>query len=629
MPKKLKRLATEHNFTKLLKHGRISLPAGVPPPQVLAIIAFALIGSILLFRSYAATPTANLQAENGTLSGAIKGVDTTASAGQYTLFGQGTATTVRYEAENSAVAQHNVTVNAAAYASPSGNGAVLGNFGNIGKFLTFTVTVPSNGSYPVVIRYASAYNTDDTAHLLTSVKRTMIINSGSGTQLSFDRTDQSSPPNWNSLQTKSLGNLTLNSGSNTIRFQIDQDDYQYWDVDYLEVTGANGTPTPPPPPPTPPPPTPTPPPPPPIGSYALPPYNIPSNAVHVSDGGQLSNAINSASAGTTIVVHSGSYGDTYIQGKNPGGWLRIIGDPAGGRVAIGHVKFVNSSYIELRHLKISGNGQVANKAVEVHGGHHFRVYDNEITNGGEAGMSFPGNQGPGGTDHIDIRFNDVHNNAHNSNQGWWQGSGLSILFSQDRGVEDVVSGYKILIAGNRMWNNFIDPVISGGILDPWGVTDGNCIIIDVNKNYNYQGRTLVTNNICSDNGGVGVAVTNSGHVDIIRNSLYQNVKTRLDSVQNNGEIMCAGSNGSFDVKVIGNLVVPRGDNPNLFQTHGICSNYEVSGNMWVRTGYSAGGSGNVTVNSGTQVFSAPNLNASAGNWTPVGPAVGFGAQWPQ
>ena len=53
----------------------------------LFIVGFALIGIALLLNTMAATPTANLQAENGTVNGpAVKGTDTGASGGGYVQF---------------------------------------------------------------------------------------------------------------------------------------------------------------------------------------------------------------------------------------------------------------------------------------------------------------------------------------------------------------------------------------------------------------------------------------------------------------------------------------------------------------------------------------------------------------
>jgi hypothetical protein len=54
---------------------------------LVVILAFAVVGSIFLFLTHAATPTANLEAENGTVTApAIKGSDANASGSSYVQF---------------------------------------------------------------------------------------------------------------------------------------------------------------------------------------------------------------------------------------------------------------------------------------------------------------------------------------------------------------------------------------------------------------------------------------------------------------------------------------------------------------------------------------------------------------
>lgn len=206
------------------------------------VLSLATIGTILLLRSFAATPYVSIEPELGTVDGpAIAVNDTTASASQakYVLFSNGVPK-LKYEAENTSVATTNATIINDASKSYASGGALVGNFGNIGRFITFTVNAPSTGSYPASIMYASAYG-GTVGSGPDPLPRTMIINNSITTTVNFARTTQI-PDNWNSLTLKSLGSLSLNSGLNTITFRIDVNDFQYWDVDYLEVTGAT-TPT--------------------------------------------------------------------------------------------------------------------------------------------------------------------------------------------------------------------------------------------------------------------------------------------------------------------------------------------------------------------------------------------------
>jgi hypothetical protein len=196
-------------------------------------VVFGVIGTVLLLKSFAATPYLSIEAENGTRSGSItEGTDANASGtgGKFIVFNAGSY--LKYEAEAAQTTAQIIT-SGKDYASGA---AVVGVFGSIGQYVTFTVNVPSAGNYPVNIRYASAYGGTVNSGP-DPLPRTMLINGAGGTTVSFARTTNI-PDNWNSLVTKSLGSLSLNSGSNTITFRIDANEGQYWDVDYIEVKGA-------------------------------------------------------------------------------------------------------------------------------------------------------------------------------------------------------------------------------------------------------------------------------------------------------------------------------------------------------------------------------------------------------
>src|SRR5882757_5597458 len=59
-------------------------------PMLIAAVVFGSLGTLFLWNSHAATPTASLDAKDGTLSScASKVTDTTASSGQAVKFGSG------------------------------------------------------------------------------------------------------------------------------------------------------------------------------------------------------------------------------------------------------------------------------------------------------------------------------------------------------------------------------------------------------------------------------------------------------------------------------------------------------------------------------------------------------------
>ena len=194
------------------------------------VLVFAVIGTILLLTSFAATPYVSIEAEaNAPID--IQGSDSTASGGKYVLF-SAASSALRYEAESAQTNAQKISTGKD-YAS---NKAVVGVFGSIGQYVTFSINVPSAGSYPVSIRYASAYSGTVNSGP-DPLPRTMLVNNAGATTVNFARTTNV-PDNWDSLTTKSLGNLTFANGANTLTFRIDANDGQYWDVDYLEVTDA-------------------------------------------------------------------------------------------------------------------------------------------------------------------------------------------------------------------------------------------------------------------------------------------------------------------------------------------------------------------------------------------------------
>ena len=142
----------------------------------------------------------------------------------------------------------------------------------------------------------------------------------------------------------------------------------------------------------------------------------------------------------------------------------------------------------------------------------------------------------------------------------YHSSGISLYFNSNLGGGNGPDGYSNRITENLVWNNSEDDSLGEG--QQWGVTDGNGIIVDRNNESDGNGRTLIENNVLTDNGGPGIMVTESHAVDVFHNSLFENVRTRVPTVMNNGEIGC---NGGYDIKIEGNVVVPRDTNKNLFQ----------------------------------------------------------------
>jgi hypothetical protein len=145
--------------------------------------------------------------------------------------------------------------------------------------------------------------------------------------------------------------------------------------------------------------------------------------------------------------------------------------------------------------------------------------------------------GLGGTnaDYLTIENNEIYNNA------WytmWAPSGISFLNVKSI---DVNTGEKIIIRGNKVYNNYC--------LVKWiekkDYSDGNGIIIDVNTGY--TASFLIENNLVFDNGGRGLYIIEAGNATFRNNTSYWNSKSAFST---GGEMVCYNVH---DVKYVNNL----------------------------------------------------------------------------
>lgn len=94
-------------------------------------------------------------------------------------------------------------------------------------------------------------------------------------------------------------------------------------------------------------------------------------------------------------------------------------------------------------------------------------------------------------------------------------------------------------------------------------TDGEGIIIDDNRGNQqntkqYAGRTLVTNNLCVGNGGPGVLVFDSSHVDVAFNTCYLNVITAFYATGFAGPVGNLEGNIPIDCNFYNNIAQASG-----------------------------------------------------------------------
>lgn len=171
--------------------------------------------------------------------------------------------------------------------------------------------------------------------------------------------------------------------------------------------------------------------------------------------------------------------------------------------------------------------------------------------------------------HIVVRNNDVHdcsgggivsnqadyltfdNNIVARNAFWsaYASSGISIYHSTDI---DHVTSYKNYVVANIVYAN--REYIPFAFVTPPAITDGNGIIIDDNRHTQdrvaaYNGRTYVANNLTFANGGRGVHVFSSRHVDVANNTAYDDMLSPQITV---GELDAMASS---DVNIVNSIGV--------------------------------------------------------------------------
>ena len=148
--------------------------------------------------------------------------------------------------------------------------------------------------------------------------------------------------------------------------------------------------------------------------------------------------------------------------------------------------------------------------------HHILISTNSIHDCGGGGI------GTQNADYVTIEDNVVYNTSWYS---CYDNSGISVGWCSN--FDQDTTNYKIIIRRNLCYNNKNEiPAIQGG-----GITDGEGIIVDIQDGSAgnvpaYTGRMLIENNICFNNGGDGITLFKTNHVDVINNTCYLNDRSR-------------------------------------------------------------------------------------------------------
>ena len=263
-------------------------------------------------------------------------------------------------------------------------------------------------------------------------------------------------------------------------------------------------------------------------------------------------------AGATLYVMAGTFDEVdsevawRIKNLNGSADKPVVIAAAPGarpKVVGGHwstITIENSSYLEVRGLEVVGSATVdklPTSGIEMHDSHHVKIVGNYIHDGGGGGV------GANTSNHIDVIDNYI------SGMSKWnpfQTSGISLFESKNIGGAPGADGYSMRIIGNVVYGseNIALPVDGSKT-----VTDGNCIIVDTGDTHQYTGKTYIANNVCSNNGGRGLHVFQSGNVVAVNNTLYHNMQT--EKLKDKGAELSVVA--ARNVVFRNNLVIPRAD----------------------------------------------------------------------
>lgn len=307
----------------------------------------------------------------------------------------------------------------------------------------------------------------------------------------------------------------------------------------------------------------------------------------------LQKAADNTAPGTTVLVMTGTY--TTDGTRNPlnvrisgtaGAWIRFLAAPGqrpviripDGPGAYAGIWLPGASYIEIAGFEIVGQNAditaaqaatgdekrallnhnciyidgIGYPGFEVELPHDIVVRNNELHGCSSAGVLV--NVG----DALTIAYNRIYDN------GWWTvwgTSGINIYHPTDHPQGTVTAGYKNYVVGNVVHNNYNNKPWIGG--QPPAIYDGNGIIFDDGlhaqaaigrwdtRGVPYRGRTYVANNVVYRNGGRGIHVYSSAHVDVINNTAYDNLVSSSPYIHR-GEIT---GQASIDVHIANNVAV--------------------------------------------------------------------------
>ena len=286
--------------------------------------------------------------------------------------------------------------------------------------------------------------------------------------------------------------------------------------------------------------------------------------------------------GDTVFIMNGTYTNSWWNGTvvnitrsgSASAWIVYMAYPAHHPKlqfnGWGGIYITGASYIEINGLEIIGNNAAMDSATAF----ADRTDGSNCLTSGNGIMSYQSGTSPyphhiiirkcivhdcggGGistqtTDYITIEENTVYNNA------WYSPydcSGISLGWNSN--YDNDTTNYKVFVRRNICFSNKnCIPAIQGGSVP----TDGEGIIIDIQDGTAgnvpaYTGRMLLENNVVFNNGGDGITLFKTNHVDVINNTAWLNDRT---AEINRGQIF---PNQGKNTRILNNIMfAPAGRN---------------------------------------------------------------------
>lgn len=290
----------------------------------------------------------------------------------------------------------------------------------------------------------------------------------------------------------------------------------------------------------------------------------------ITEASQLQSTFSRLVPGDTVIIEGGDYrpgvvnapyNHLLIRDKNgsSNAWITIR-NRAGTRPRIflggttTGLTILNSSYIRIEGLELVGTPDNVETFGISASGHHLQIVDNVV-------HGFRGNCiSPGGSQLL-VEGNVVYDCAKTERP--WGASGISIYQPEMRSSNNADfagalgnpnNAYSIIIRNNVVRDVHQRNPVQGTN----DLSDGNGIILDdfnqtqrpAGQRTPFTGRTLVANNLLYDNGGHGIHLFHSEHIDVFHNTLYQNSKDLSLSRALDGELSNWGADNHFHNNIV-------------------------------------------------------------------------------